>query len=311
MQTIAYQQRLAGGLWGLLVGDAVGVPYEFHNPSELPPFAQLDMCPPPAFERAHAHVPNGTWSDDGAQALVLLASLLKQQGLDLEDFAQGLVRWYKYGYMAVNLQVFDVGIQTAAAIRRIIQGYPAEQAGANDEQANGNGSLMRVLPLALWHQGTDAELIELAQLQSVVTHRHKRSQVCCALYCLWARGLLNAQTLDVAWQHAVNTLRAYYGESSDYSAELEFYIRPDDKPIGQGSGYVVDSMRSARMVLQRETSYETVIKAAIALGHDTDTTACIAGGIAGIYYGLDAIPISWMQALRGKEMVEPLINQLL
>lgn len=70
-------------------------------------------------------------------------------------------------------------------------------------------------------------------------------------------------------------------------------------------------MRSARMVLQRETSYETVIKAAIALGHDTDTTACIAGGIAGIYYGLDAIPISWMQALRGKEMVEPLINQLL
>lgn len=42
---------------GLLVGDAVGVPYEFHNPSELPPFAQLDMCPPPAFERAHAHVP--------------------------------------------------------------------------------------------------------------------------------------------------------------------------------------------------------------------------------------------------------------
>ena len=311
MQTIAYQQRLAGGLWGLLVGDAVGVPYEFHNPSELPPFAQLDMCPPPAFERAHAHVPNGTWSDDGARALVLLASLLKQQGLGLEDFAQGLVRWYKYGYMAVNQQVFDVGIQTAAAIRRIMQGYPVEQAGASDDQANGNGSLMRVLPLALWHQGTDAELIELAQLQSVVTHRHKRSQVCCALYCLWARGLLNAQSLDVAWQHAVNTLRAYYGESSDYSAELEFYIRPDDKPIGQGSGYVVDSMRSARMVLQRETSYETVIKAAIALGHDTDTTACIAGGIAGIYYGLDAIPISWMQALRGKEMVEPLINQLL
>jgi ADP-ribosylglycohydrolase len=65
------------------------------------------------------------------------------------------------------------------------------------------------------------------------------------------------------------------------------------------------------MVLQRETSYETVIKAAIALGHDTDTTACIAGGLAGIYYGVVAIPERWLHAMRGKERVKPLLNQLL
>jgi ADP-ribosylglycohydrolase len=311
MSSIVNKQQLAGGLWGLLVGDAVGVPYEFHSPTDLPAFAQLDMTPPPTFARAHARIPIGTWSDDGAQALILLASLLKHNGLDLTDFAKNLVRWYKYGYMAVNQQVFDVGIQTAAAIRRIMQGHPAEYTGSSDEQANGNGSLMRVLPLALWHQGSDADLIELAHLQSVVTHAHKRSQVCCALYCLWARGLLHQQELETAWQYAVGTLRSYYGQASEYYAELEFHIRPDDEPIGQGSGYVVDSLRSARMVLQREHSYKTVIKAAIALGHDTDTTACIAGGLAGIYYGVEAIPQRWMEVMRGKEEVELILNKLL
>ena len=168
---------------------------------------------------------------------------------------------------------------------------------------------MRVLPLALWHPGSDEELVYLAQQQSLVTHRHLRSQICCALYCLWARGLLNGD--DLAWEHAVVNLRRIYGEDSAAYAELEFHIRPDDASIGKGSGYVVDSLRSARVVLNQEHSYEVVVKAAIALGNDTDTTACIAGGLAGIKYGVDAIPERWMQALRGKDLVEPLLEQLL
>jgi len=303
-----FHERIAGGLWGLLVGDALGVPYEFHDPHDLPPRHALEMTPPPSFRRAHAGVQPGTWSDDGAQALVLLTSLLECGKLELDDFGKRLAAWYEQGYLAVDNQVFDVGIQTSQAIRAMLSGVPAQTAGPNHEHANGNGSLMRVLPLALWHRGSDAELVWDAHFQSQVTHGHLRAQVCCALYCLWARRLLYA--VPDAWNDAVTTLRTIYGTGSQAYVELEWNVRPDDTPEGHGSGYVVDCLRSAHMVIHSGT-YEEIVKSAIALGHDTDTTACVAGGIAGIRDGIGAIPKRWIDELRGKEIVEPLLQQLL
>lgn len=306
---LTLQQRIVGGLWGLLVGDALGVPYEFHQPHALPPLHAIEMTPPPAFPRAHARVQPGTWSDDGAQALALLASLLACGQLDLDDFGSRLVAWYQHGYLAVDNHVFDVGVQTSQAIRMMLAGTPAHAAGPRHEHANGNGSLMRVLPLALWHRGSDSELVRDAHSQSQVTHGHLRAQVCCALYCLWARRLIAA--VPNPWNDAVTTIRAIYGTDSHAYAELEWTIRPDDPPDGRGSGYVVDCLRSARMVVEQHPTFEGVVKAAIALGHDTDTTACVAGGIAGIRDGSDAIPQRWMRAIRGKELVMPLLHHLL
>ncbi len=300
--------RLAGGIYGLLIGDAVGVPYEFHNPADLPPLAALEYEPPAGFARAHRRVPPGTWSDDGAHALILLETLLHSRELDLPAFARGLVKWYEHGYFAVDGVVFDVGIQTSTAIRQLQQGVAPQQAGRADVQGNGNGSLMRVLPLALWHQGADKELVTDAHRQSVVTHGHLRAQVCCALYCLWARRTL--QQSPAPWADAVQTLRGIYAPYSPETAELEFAIRPDDLSAGTGSGYVVDCLRSARWAVE-QGAYEQVVKAAISLGHDTDTTACVAGGIAGIRDGITAIPARWQTGLRGQTLVEPLVQQLL
>lgn len=300
-------ERIEGGLIGLLVGDALGVPYEFHPPQDLPPLENIEFAPPPGFRRSHAHVPPGTWSDDGAQALALLASLLERGELDLQDFGQRLVAWYKQGYMAVDGMVFDIGIQTSRAIGAIIAGTPAAKAGPKDEYANGNGSLMRVLPLALWHRGSDEALVNDAHRQSLPTHGHPRAQVCCALYCLWARRLL--QEVSNPWQDAVITLRTIYDPDSPEYEELERRIRPDDPPEAGGSGYVVDCLHSARRAVQTGT-YEQVVKAAVSLGHDTDTTACVAGGIVGIRDGVTAIPKHWREQLRGRELVEPLLQQL-
>jgi ADP-ribosyl-[dinitrogen reductase] hydrolase len=301
-------ERLLGGLFGLLIGDALGVPYEFHQPSELPPPQDIEFDPPTEFRCAHAGVPPGTWSDDGAQALALLASLLERDQLVLQDVGRRLIAWHESGYLAVDGRVFDVGVQTNQAIRRLIAGIPAEQSGSTDEHANGNGSLMRALPLALWHRGDDASLVADAQRQSLVTHGHLRSQVCCALYCLWARRTM--QSVADPWSAAVATLRAIYGSTSPGYAELEGSIRPDDPAEGRGTGYVVDCLRSARWAVQAGT-YEQVVKAAIGLGHDTDTTACVAGGIAGLRDGVDAIPERWRSALRGQELVRPLAERLL
>ena len=304
---ISFRDRIEGGLIGLLVGDALGVPYEFHPPSDLPSLDEIEFNPPKDFRRSHKDVPVGTWSDDGAQALALLASLNHCGKFDIDDFGQRLVKWYDAGYMAVDFDVFDVGVQTAQAIRRLRQGISAAEAGSTDEQANGNGSLMRVLPLALWHKGSDKELVRDAHEQSIVTHGHVRSQVCCALYCLWARCALE-ESAD-AWSEAVSRLRLVYGEDSEERQELEWSVRPDEVAEGQGSGYVVDCLRSARWAVQ-QGDFEIVVKAAVSLGRDTDTTACVAGGIAGIRDGVNAIPNRWVAQLNGRELYESEMDTL-
>jgi ribA/ribD-fused uncharacterized protein len=305
---LTFQDRVEGGLWGLLIGDALGVPYEFKRPEVLPSLEKIEMTPPKGFPRSHGSVPSGTWSDDGAQALALLASLLEKGKLDIEDYGEKLLAWRDHGYMAVDGDVFDVGTQTRTALSNLKSGVSARDSGGRGEMDNGNGSLMRVLPLALWHQGSDAALVEDAALQSLVTHGHLRSQVCCALYCLWARRLLS-NTAD-SWDNAVATLRTLYASKPAELHELDNVIRPDDPPVGTGSGYVLDSLHSARMVMGVGT-YEQVVKAAVALGHDTDTTACIVGGIAGIRDGVGSIPQRWMEQLRDKEVVQPLLARLL
>lgn len=167
---------------------------------------------------------------------------------------------------------------------------------------------MRVLPLALWHKGKIEQLVSDAQKQSVITHGHLRSQVCCALYCLWARYTLEGESNS--WKRAVDSLRKIYGETSPEREVLEWSIRQDDAIEGRGSGYVVDCLRSARWVSEAG-SYEQVVKTAISLGNDTDTTACVAGGIAGIRDGIGAIPERWLTRLRGQELYREELRKLI
>lgn len=297
--------QIEGGLWGLLVGDAVGVPYEFHAPATIPARAEIQMIPPAGFARSYEHVPAGIWSDDGAQALCLAASLVRHPRLDLADFSSRLLNWVSHGYMAVDGVVFDVGIQTAAALKRLAHGAPPAHSGLSGERNNGNGSLMRSLPLALLHTGDAASLVGLAHAQSAVTHAHPCSQACCALYCLWARFEIEGHAS--AWEAAVQTLRAVYQTDSAHLRELEDTILAYRDATG--SGYVVDSLHSARYACLAPT-YREVIQAAVALGNDTDTTACVAGGIAGIRHGKLGIPPAWLAALRGTELVQPMLERI-
>ena len=303
-------ERIKGGIIGLFVGDALGVPYEFHDRQSIPPLDEIEFEPPNWFRRAHAGVPVGTYSDDGAQALILLDSLLECGKFDAAHFAKGLVDWYETGFMAVGGKVFDVGIQTANAIRELKLGVEPLLAGGADEYSNGNGSLMRVLPLALWHRGSDVELIADAFDQSAVTHGHLRAKLCCALYCLWARRIL--QNVENAWENAFETLYKIFPEGTSENTEFETRIFPKDAIYDvKGSGYVVDSLRAAHWLNNNNNTYEEVIKAAISLGDDTDTTACIAGGIAGLKFGFDSIPKRWTDNLRGQEIYEPLLEKLM
>ena len=304
------RDRIEGGVLGALTGDALGVPYEFKAPSEIPPTAAVDMAPPAGFDRSHGDVPVGTWSDDGSLTLALLETLLHHQGrFDADDFGGRLVAWRREGRLAVDGRVFDVGIQTDEAIKRIASGTPAAGAGPSGELSNGNGALMRTLPVALAAKGDDRALVECAHRQSRVTHGHIRSEVCCALYALWTRRLLDDRGGD-PWKDALAALRAVYSNDAERRRELDEEVRPEIEGPGGGTAYVVDSLRSVRWCFL-QGSYEAAVTAAIRLGNDTDTTAGIVGGAVGVKDGVDAIPRRWRDALRGAEIYRPVLDALL
>ena len=299
-----WDSRRQDGLWGLLVGDALGVPYEFHPADEVPAYEDIEMAPPQGYPRTYPEVPPGTWSDDGAQALCLLDSLVRSGTLDLDDLAARMLAWYDDGLWAVDGVVFDVGVQTASALRDFAHRRDPRTSGMVNPDGQGNGALMRVLPLALWHTGDDAELVRDAGLQALVTHGHVMNQVACAFYCLWARRLLDGHEPLAGWADALAWLRAHETDPDRLVAVERLAL--DEPP--DGSGYVVQSFRAARWLLARCSSYEETVKRAIALGNDTDTTACIAGGLAGIAFG--NVPDRWLAALRGRDQVEDLLSSI-
>ena len=272
-RSLALRQRNA--MLGLLVGDAWGVPYEFHGPAELPD--EITMPPPEGFDRAHPSAAPGAWSDDGALALALWDSLKTCGRLDPADARERFRAWFFDGKYTPDGNVFDVGNQTRIAL---------ESTPPAGEYTCGNGSLMRVLPVALLGDN-DEQIIEDACVQSCITHPHPLAQACCAIYALWVRLLLRDpsvmfETALAEFEHA--TGRRF--------ADQVAKVRSHDKP--EGTGYVVDALVSAARAFDGASSFDDAIVRAIRFGHDTDTTAAIAGGVAGIRWG---VPVGRVEML--------------
>ncbi len=304
------RDKILGGIWGLIIGDAVGVPYEFYEANELPELEEIDIIPPNSFKKSYPDVPFGTYSDDSAQFLCVLDSYIECGGFNIDNLAYKISKWLSNGLWAVDKIVFDIGNQTASALREYGNGVSPLKSGFVIPEGKGNGSLMRVLGIPLLHGGTDEELVEFAHMQSVITHGHICNQVCCAFYSLVARNLLLDKSFEEAYNNAILTLRKIYINKEEYLYELENNILPDSILIESGTGYVVDCLKSSFKVIRESNSYEEVIKKSIALGNDTDTTAAVAGGLAGIMYGYDSIPKEWYDKLRGKEKVLKLIDRI-
>ena len=295
------RDKLLGGLYGALIGDACGVPYEFRSPSVLPSYDDIDMVPPADFNRSWDHIAVGTYSDDGAQ-LLCLTECLRDHKFSAVELHEVLRNWMRHGYMSVNEFTFDVGNQTSAALQTDVG---TVRNTLNQDRFNGNGSLMRTLPI-VFEFHLPGDIILMAKEMSSATHPHIRSQLCCAWYCLIAHYLLAGWNIQDAIDRSFADL---IDRQSEHLEEL-LYIKNFEHNEFTGTGYVVDSFWSALSAVWRSTSYEDAIKKAIQYGNDTDTTACIAGGLAGIIYGYSGIPDRWIQELRGKDTIQRLADYL-
>jgi len=246
------------------------------------------------------HQPAGTWSDDTSMILATLSGISEAAGFDPAVVMEQFRLWVAAAKFTPHGEVFDIGIATRSAIRRFQQGTPPLECGGSGENSNGNGSLMRILPVALtWPD--DPDLIEKAARLSALTHAHERSKFCCAFYCLVASDLLHGGTVPEATAFAWQIMDQRWDFSADERQRFE-KLRPDllfartEDEIGS-SGHVIDTLEAALWVNARHDNFADTVLHAVNLGDDTDTTGCVAGALAGLVYELEGIPEDWIEVL--------------
>ncbi|MEI7832697.1 MAG: ADP-ribosylglycohydrolase family protein [bacterium] len=301
-------QRLAGGIWGAIVGDALGVPVEFTSREER-------RHDPVTGMRGYGthNQPSGTWSDDSSLLLCTVEALTGEYSP--AHLAELFLAWKEQGYMTPHGSVFDIGIATRAAISRIKQGVAPEEAGGAGERDNGNGSLMRILPVALCYADAPVEeMLGIAHRVSSLTHRHPRSQLACGLYCLMAKALLEGKEPQDAYQYMIAQGQQHYA-AAPFTSESRHFARLFSGSIAEvpeaeiaSSGYVVHTLEASIWCLLRNSSYEETVLKAVNLGDDTDTTGCVAGGLAGVYWSIEGIPMEWLEAIETKEFFRDYID---
>lgn len=182
--TPGLESRIRGAIFGALVGDALGVPVEFTSRAQRDADPVHEMLGGGTWGQ-----PAGTWSDDGA--LLLCTTEATIDGLSVSRLGAAYVQWMRQGHWSARGDVFDIGNATAMSLERLADGIPIEEAGATGEDQNGNGALMRVLPIGLrFWRSADDEMCSHAAACSRITHAHRRSQLACGFYCLTIASVL-------------------------------------------------------------------------------------------------------------------------
>ena len=325
---------IKSGIIGAIVGDALGLPVQF----EPRKFRDMDpvtkMTGNGAFD-----LPAGSWSDDSSLILATIDGLsksLKNKGydedmklnelIDYEIIMKNFSLWLNKGKFTPYGQAYDIGGATMDGIHRYDRGTEPILSGGIGERDNGNGSLMRILPIAFFIHNLsqkysfdeDDEMNAIHNLSSL-THRHRRSQLCCGIYVNIALEFLENHDSDLSLEeliaNGIDKSKEYYFNNPSFEKELHHFDRvfslniqnlPRDE-IKSG-GYTISSLEASIWCLLNNENYKDTLLQTVNLGYDTDTTACIVGGLAGIYYGYDDIPVDWINQLVRLDYIEELVN---
>lgn len=283
-------------LLGLAVGDALGVPVEFMSRE------QVQRKPVEGMRGFGTHnQPPGTWSDDASLTFCLADALVAgEEGL-LTRLSTNMIGWVKKGLWTPHGSVFDIGMTTAKAIRRLEQGVTPEQAGGQSEQDNGNGSLMRIL---LLRDKSIDERFAWVQRVSSVTHGHIRSVMACFYHLELARQVWQGVDKQKAYQLTNELVNSFWAASPISETERQLFERLLNGRLAslpeqaiQSSGYVLDTLEASVWCWLTTDTYANAVIRAVNLGSDTDTTGAVTGGLAGLHYGVNNIPADWVNAL--------------
>lgn len=301
--------KIKDGVIGHAIGDAMGVPVEFCIREKL-----LEH-PITTMKGYGSHpVPEGTWSDDTSMEIATIDSIINKKELDYKDIMMNFYYWLKEAKYTPHGEVFDAGRTCIQSIINFSKGYEIDECGQKDINSNGNGSLMRILPIAYYcyyKKIREDEIYEIVKKTSSLTHAHEISVLGCYIYINYVLFLLNGKDKLSAYNMVkLVDYSKFSKESLDvYSRILKDDIKRYNITDIKSSGYVVDTLEASMWVLLNAKDYRETIIGAINLGQDTDTIGAIAGSMAGIVYGYDAIPEKWLEKLVKREYLEELCDK--
>lgn len=299
------------GILGFAIGDALGVPVEFTKREILEMFPVTEM-----FGNGVHKQPKGTWSDDTSMILATMDGVIESGFIDYYQIAENFCLWATSKKYNAHDRLFDIGITTHSALRNyIMKDVEPTKAGGTDYFDNGNGSLMRILPMAYYFKENSMSDLEMSRIindLSSMTHGHELSCLGCYLYTKYAIGLLNGKSFEESYEDLKNVDVSMYSEPSKnaYKRVLNGELATiEDKSLIKSSGFVVDSLEASIWCCLHSKSYEEATLKAVNLGEDTDTVGALAGGLAGIHYGIDNIPKKWLDDLVKKDYIEELSDK--
>jgi len=286
------KNKIRSLLLGSAIGDAVGVPYEFLRRHTF-------KCSDMVGYGTH-NQPVGTWSDDTSMLLCLAEQIA--EGFDLQKLADKFCDWYSKGYMTATGEVFDIGISTQRAIQNIRHRVEPVLCGGTGERDNGNGSLMRIAPLVFLtvSQSDCSRKYELVKNVSSITHAHNISVFSCYVFITYLELLLSGKDKRESYIELCNLFSEY---SHHFKNILDGKLFERQEHEIESDGFVLNTLQSALWCFLTTDNYKDAILKAVNLGSDTDTTACVTGAMAGMYYGEENIPKEWLDKIAQKNMI--------
>jgi ADP-ribosylglycohydrolase len=262
------------------------------------------------------HQPAGTWSDDTAMSMLLVEQLI--EGYDVHKLANRFCHWYQYNQWTPHGEIFDMGVATRNAMDKLAKGVSATQSGECDDYSNGNGSLMRILPLAIYLQNKPIdERFRIVKEVSSITHSHIRSIIGCFFAVEFIISLLKEKDKCDAYAETQNIVRDYLHLINIKTSEIELYNRilfDDISRIPQediySSGYILHTLEASLWAFLTTENFKDAVLKAVNLGDDADTIGSVTGGLAGLFYGFEQIPEEWVNTLVKKEKIKELYDRL-
>jgi len=308
---INFTLRIKSAFFGLAVGDALGVPSEFVTRDYLRESPVTEMNGFGTY-----YMPSGTFSDDSSLSFCLAEALT--QDFDIKTIANNFVKWRTVNYWTARGNVFDIGNGTQLAIDRIENGVQPDLAGGIGPESNGNGSLMRILPLIFHLVDKNSDVrFELTKQVSSITHRHIRSVIACHYYLEFALQIIGGEDKFEIYKNLKKEISKDLLNYTNKQSEITHFDRLLKENIYEleeeeinSSGYVIDTLESSIWCLMTTDNYKDAVLKAVNLGEDTDTTAAVTGGLAGLLYGLDNIPSTWVEQLARKADIDDLAERM-
>jgi ADP-ribosyl-[dinitrogen reductase] hydrolase len=309
-------QKIEIGIMGVIVGDALGLPVQFKDRSWFIRNPVSEMIGPGVFNK-----PKGSWSDDGSLTLALASSLVS--GYDPEVIMKEFEAWLFYGKYTQDGEAYDMGQTTTNAIMNYHRGIPLSKCGGRSYYDNGNGSLMRILPLVFYLRTyfgrsftRDPLAMKIIHEVSALTHAHELAKMSCGIYLSIANELCDGKPIRAAVKDGHVYAMAYYDHDPDFEKVKTEYPRLDDidgfallteRAIGS-SGFVKDTLEAALWCLLKSNSYEEAVLKAVNLGYDTDTTAAVCGGLAALAF--NKIDPNWINLIHHRDQVTEICEAL-